>query len=178
MPAPGVLFLHTMQSLTAAQHNRKRSIATALAACFLVMSSLAHAQPPPDSLREHVNVFRDYRLELLSKKQWEINKLSTFKNSSGKFKGFRIQVLNTNNRDQAYQIRGKLLRSFPEHNVYMAYQAPNYKLRIGDFVKKEDADKLKKQIETILGTTTYIVPDLITLSAEDQAKLLEEDNEE
>lgn len=140
----------------------------------LLQYAALNAQPAADSLRSHVQVFRDYRLDLLAKKQWEINKLSTYKSSSGKFKGFRIQVMNTNNREMAYQTRGKLLRSFPDQNVYMAYQAPNYKLRMGDFVKKADAEKLKKQVEIVLGTTTYIVPDLVTLSEEELEKLLNE----
>ncbi len=158
-------------------HSRSLSqVFSAIVALFFCLqcSTTGFAQPPSDSLRNYVQVFRDYRLDLLAKKQWEINKLSTYKSSSGKFKGYRIQVLNTNNRELAYQTRGKLLRSFPDVNVYMAYQAPNYKLRVGDFVKKEDAEKLKKQVEIILGSTTYIVPDLVTLSPEEQEKLLKE----
>jgi hypothetical protein len=34
--------------------------------------------------------------------------------------------------------------SFPEEKTYVIFQSPNFKVRIGNFIKKEDADKFKE----------------------------------
>jgi hypothetical protein len=33
---------------------------------------------------------------------------------------------------------------YPELGSYLSYQAPNYKLRVGDFVSRADAEKIRK----------------------------------
>jgi hypothetical protein len=121
-----------------------------------------------------VVVHVDYRVDLLAKKQSQINKLSVYKNSAGQYKGYRIMIINTNNRDLAYKMRGDVLRYFPNQAVYMAYQAPYFKLKAGDFIKREDAEKFRKELSKYFTESFFIVSDIIKISAEEEAKLLAE----
>jgi hypothetical protein len=121
-----------------------------------------------------VTVTADPRIAWLAKKQSQINKLSGLKNSAGQWKGFRVMVANTNNRDTAYKKRADILRYFPDKAVYMAYQAPYFKLKAGDFVKREDAEKFRKELSKYLSGSLFVVPDIIKISAEEEARLLEE----
>jgi SPOR domain len=121
-----------------------------------------------------VKVEVDPRVYILAKKQSQINKLSVFKNSAGQFKGYRIMVLNTNNRDLAYKTRADILRYFPDKGVYMAYQAPYFKLKAGDFVKREEAEKFKKELSRYFKESLFVISDIVKLSPEEEAKLLEE----
>lgn len=122
-----------------------------------------------------VVVIKDPRIDLLVKKQAQINKVSGYKNSRGEYKGYRVMVLNTNDRDLAYKTRAEILRSFPDQNVYMAYQSPYYKLKVGDFLKRSDADKIKKDLSVAFNQTTYVIEDIIKLTPEQEAKLLQEE---
>jgi hypothetical protein len=139
--------------------------------CFLLISAVTNAQS--DSLAT-VTVVKDYRIDLLVKKQSQINKLSVYKNSKGEYKGYRLMVLNTNNRDLAYKTRTDILRYFPDNNVYMAYQSPYFKLKMGDFLKKEDAEKMKKELLKVLNQNVFVMQDIINLKPEEEARLIEE----
>ena len=143
--------------------------------CFLCMGLTAAAQSADSG--SNLELVKDSRIDLLVKKQSQINKVAVFKNSRGQYKGYRIMVLNTNNRDLAYKSRADILRSYPDQMVYMAYQSPYYKLKMGDFLKKEDAEKMKKEMTNMFKTGVFIVADIIHLKPEEEAKLLKEEEE-
>ncbi len=132
-----------------------------------------------DSVRTVVMVY-DSRLDELTKKQYQLNKntndlsaLSKYKTSGGKYKGYRVMVLNTNDRGKAYQTRGQLATLFPQHSLYLGYQAPYYKLKMGDFLEKSDAEALKKQLSGFIKQGIFIVPEAINLKPEEEEKLIE-----
>ena len=127
-----------------------------------------------------VELVRDSRVDELTRKQHQINKVTTdayalakYKTSGGKYKGYRVMVLNTNNRELAYQTRGQLATRFPQHSLYLGYQAPYYKLKMGDFLEKSDAEALKKQLSGIIKQGLFIVPDAINLKPEEEERLIE-----
>ncbi|MES2776105.1 MAG: SPOR domain-containing protein [Bacteroidota bacterium] len=119
-------------------------------------------------------VHRDSRIEVLLKKQGDINKVAGFKTSNGQYKGYRIMVLNTTDRELAYKTKGQLLSRFPDHSVYMSYQAPFFKLKAGDFIKKEDAEDLRKRLSSMMPKGVFVVPEIINVKPEDEKKYLEE----
>jgi hypothetical protein len=80
---------------------------------------------------------------------------------NGLYRGFRIQVISTNQRDQAFRIKAELLTNFPDHKSYIIYQSPNFKVRIGNFIKKEDAEMLKSQLNKFYPRGVYIVDDAV-----------------
>jgi hypothetical protein len=145
-----------------------KTISMAMAFCLAALYSFGQV----DSSVVVVHV--DYRAELLAKKQSQINRLSVYKNSSGQYKGYRIMIINTNNRDLAYKMRGDVLRYFPSQAVYMAYQAPYFKLKAGDFLKREDAEKFRKELSKYFTESFFIVNDIIKVSPEEEARLLAE----
>lgn len=130
--------------------------------------------------QEQVEIIRDIRLDELAKKQQQINKatgdggiLAKYKTSSGKYKGYRLMIMNTNDRDLAYQTRGQLASRFPQHKLYMAYQAPYYKLKMGDFLEKSDAEDLKKSLSGMVKSGIFIISDVISLRPEEEQRLIE-----
>jgi SPOR domain len=54
--------------------------------------------------------------------------------------GFRIQVLSSNNYDEAITLRNTLNVELPAQWVYMVYDAPTYKVRVGDYTNRADAN--------------------------------------
>lgn len=119
-----------------------------------------------------VIVRKDARLDVLTSKQTQINKHASLLTSTGQYKGYRIQVVSTTNREQAFKIKGELLARFPDQKSYALFQSPNFKVRIGNFLKKADAEKFRAQINKLYPTGVFIVEDAIeytpTREEEDQ----------
>jgi hypothetical protein len=110
---------------------------------------------------------KDPRLDILSQKQANINKRTSVLTSNGKVKGFRIQITSTNSRDKAFTAKAAVQSKFPDQKVYTTYQAPLFKVRVGDFLKREDAEKYRKLMLSIFPEGMYVVEDVIEASLED-----------
>jgi hypothetical protein len=137
-----------------------------LFSCLLVLAaSLAKAQMITDSLHNGVVVVKDERMDLLLKKKAEINKKAAAGNKVSN-KGFRIQVLNTTDRNQALAAKSKLLAIYPEHKTYLMYQAPYFKIRLGNFVEKREADALRRELNRMFPTGVFVIPSEIEVKPE------------
>ncbi len=63
--------------------------------------------------------------------------------------GFRVQVLTTTKLDSANLVKNLLQAllnssSFQSQRVYIVYEPPNYKVRVGDFERLQDASLMRK----------------------------------
>ena len=106
-------------------------------------------------------VRKDPRLDILSQKQSEINRRTGMLTSSGLYKGFRIQVISTTNRDQANKVKSDVLSRFTDQKAYLTYNSPYFKVRIGNFITKEDAEKFRQQLSKYYPQGVYVVADAI-----------------
>ena len=139
---------------------------------LLAGNMLAAQYVPADTVvAEKVTVNKDPRLDLLAKAQIDIAITNT-KNAARFVKGYRLFVLKTDDRDYAMKVRAYLLQNFPEEKVIMSYQAPFIKMKFGDFVEKEDAEKVKKQItrDGVVKGGIYVVPDTVEVKPDKDAK--------
>lgn len=108
---------------------------------------------------DSVIVRKDPRLNTLTAKQITINKRSAMLTSSGLYKGYRIQVVSTTSRDQAFKIKTDLLMKFPEEKTYVMFQSPYFKVRIGNFLNRSDAEKFRKDLNKMFPQGVFIVED-------------------
>lgn len=104
---------------------------------------------------------QDPRMDQLTQKQRIVNRKQSMMTANGLYKGFRIQVISTNQRNDAFRIKAELLANFPDHKSYIVYQSPNFKVRIGNFIKKEEAELLKAQLNKFYTRGVYIVDDAV-----------------
>jgi hypothetical protein len=118
---------------------------------FVLCSCTAIAQSGrlQREFRGSVIVNKDPRLDVLASKQAEINRKAEKRSRSGYYPGFRIQVVNTQNRDEANIVKTEMLRRFPDQKVYFLYQAPNFKVRIGNFFTQKEGSALRKMIAAL-----------------------------
>lgn len=114
----------------------------------------------------NITVFLDSRIELLAKKEAELNE--AIANGPKFAKGFRLMVLSTNDRTQAMNLRAKLLQLFPEQKIYMSFQPPHIKVKLGNFLEKTEADQYKKEIilNKLVTTDIYLLPEIIEIKTE------------
>ncbi len=117
-----------------------------------------------DSLPQNkVIVFKDYRLNILARKEAELN-AANYAKKVRSADGFRLMVLNTSDKKYAFKVRAQLLQKFPEQKLYMWYANPYVRIKFGNFKTKEEADVYKKQISDMLGgATIYYIPEPIEI---------------
>lgn len=111
-----------------------------------------------------ITVIKDPRFDVLAAKQAEINK-NAQKYIVKRVKGWRIQAVNSQSRDEANVVKADLLKRYPDEKTYLLYQAPNFRVRIGNFLKQSDAFPLRKIISALYPNKgIYIVPDIIEVA--------------
>ena len=115
-----------------------------------------------------VVVTKDPRVDLLVRKQIAINEETT-RESRRNVQGFRIQVMNTPDRTKVYDAKVKVYQEFPDWKPYLLYQAPNYKLRVGDFKTEEEAQAALQQLSRLFPQGMYVIHDLIELKLSDMS---------
>ncbi len=107
-----------------------------------------------------VIVHRDPRLELLMKKQAQINEEMS-RDARRYVKGFRIMIITTNNRDEANAAKAKIYTYFPELKTYLWHQSPYYKLKVGNFKDRKDAESYQRRLNSYFPKGVFIMPDTI-----------------
>ena len=122
--------------------------------------------------QDSITVSKDPRLDILTVKQAQINKRTAMMTSSGLYKGFRIQVISTSNRDQAFRIKSELLSRFPDQKSYTMYQSPYFKVRVGNFIKREDAEKFRKLLNKYYPQGVYVVEDAIEYTFSEEEDII------
>lgn len=124
---------------------------------FITLKSYAQADT------SSIIVHKDPRIDMLVKKQIEINEVTT-RNARRFVPGFRILVINTNDRNKALTAKSKLYQEFPELNVYLMYQAPFYKLKAGNFKDRKEAEDYIPNIQRLFPSGVYVVRDTIEVN--------------
>jgi hypothetical protein len=112
-----------------------------------------------------VVINKDPRVDLLVNKQIEINEVTT-KNSRRTAPGYRIMVISSNNRNKVTEAKTIMYREFPELKAYMMYQAPFFRLKVGNFRDRANAEEYVDQIKRLVKNNVYIVPDTIEIRPE------------
>jgi len=107
-----------------------------------------------------VVIHKDSRIDLLVKKQAEINEETT-RNARRVTKGFRLLVVNTNKRDEAISAKAKLYQYFPELKSYLLYQSPYFKLKAGNFKERKDAESYQKKLNAFFPKGVFVMNDMI-----------------
>ena len=132
-----------------------------IVACFFIITGTYAQFDTGKVVVETVVVNKDPRFDELAAKQAELNR-RYFAKTPRRVSGFRIQAANTQNRDEANAVKAELLRRFPDQKSYLLYQAPNFRVRLGDFLTQKDALPLRKLISALYPDRgIYIVPDIV-----------------
>lgn len=133
---------------------------------FIASSSFAQtdttAKQPVDS--NTVIIHKDARLDLLVKKQAEINEI-TGHDARKTDKGFRILIISTNSRNEAMTAKTKVYTYFPELKAYLWYQSPYFRLKAGNFLERKDAESYQRRLNVYFPKGVFIMKDEVELKA-------------
>lgn len=87
-----------------------------------------------------------------------------------KMRGFKIQAFTGNNqrtsRNEAYYKQGLINTSFPEHETVVLFESPFWRLRVGNFKSREDANSVMSEMRRMFpsfGKEMYVVIDEVKI---------------
>lgn len=128
---------------------------------FLLMLAAVTVRAQDSANAGSIKVSKDSRIDVLIKKQIYINTLA-IRNQPG----FRVQVFSSNKRNDANEAKAKVMQLYPEYRTYLDFQAPYFKVRIGDFKSREEASELRDKLSTQFSGGVFVVPAIINVSPE------------
>ena len=86
-----------------------------------------------------------------------------FNKEHGELPGYRIQVMATSSLVTAKEAKAGFLKQFDDYRATIVFEAPNYKLRIGNYTNRFDANRdLQLLLESY--PNALIVKDLISIT--------------
>jgi hypothetical protein len=113
----------------------------------------------PSSNAGRVNIMQDDRIKAV------VNRYIDSHRKDGKLSGYRIRIFSdsgTSARQSAWSERSRFVKEFPDIPTYLEYEAPNFKIYVGDFRSKLEGFKAYKQIGKGF-RSAFLVPARINL---------------
>jgi hypothetical protein len=112
-----------------------------------------------------VVIHKDPRVDALAKKQAALN-AAIKKASARSMRGYRLLVINTNKRNEAIDAKTKIYTYFPDLKAYLIYQTPYFKLKAGNFRTRDEAERYRKNLNSVFPKGVYIINDTIEITPE------------
>lgn len=106
-----------------------------------------------------ITIQQDDQIKSLVNKYVEVHK------KDNKIPGYRIRIFSNSGqsaRQTAYSEKARFLKSYPDIPTYLEYEAPNFKVYVGDFRNKLSAFRAYKQISKEF-RNAFLVPSRINL---------------
>jgi len=75
--------------------------------------------------------------------------------------GYRVQVLASKSMTKADSL-STILNDTLKDSIYVVYETPNYKVRIGDYIVREDAEETRQYLNNIGYPSAWIIRTRIT----------------
>jgi SPOR domain len=132
---------------------------------LIILSLFLSAQAIAQTDSNTVVVNKDSRIEILVRKQVEINEETT-RETRRNIPGYRIQLVNSADRNAVYAAKTKVYQQFPELKLYLMYQSPNYKLKAGNFKTQEEAEEYSRQLSKLFPSGVYVIRDTIEVKVD------------
>jgi hypothetical protein len=76
--------------------------------------------------------------------------------------GFRVQIFFGSSRQAAYSAQERFRQDYPDYRTYISYTEPNFKVHVGDFRTRLEAQKLASQLNRVF-TSLFIISEKISV---------------
>jgi hypothetical protein len=132
-----------------------------LGCCIFFAPSLSSAQT-----RGKVEVVKDPLIDTLIARRPHLDK--TIGIIDAPSSGFRVQIYFGSSRQSAYSAQAKFLDEYPGMPTYVSYIEPNFKVQVGDFRTRLEAQKLQSDLSGMF-SSIFIIPTKINPPKSDSA---------
>ena len=80
--------------------------------------------------------------------------------------GYRVLVVATDNLEDANSVRADILDKIKRKEVYISFEPPFYKVKVGDFTDLTDSDNLKFRLNQLGYTKARVVQETVNIFEE------------
>ncbi len=84
----------------------------------------------------------------------------------GTVDGYRVLIVATDNMDEANSVRGEILTKIKRKEVYISFEPPFYKVKIGDFTDITESNNLKFKLNQLGFTEARVVQETVNIFEE------------
>jgi len=123
---------------------------------LLVLPTLLFAQQ-----RGKVEVVKDPKVDSLIE-GYVVSGSNAKSEQATSLDGYRVQIFSGSDRKDAYDAQAKFQEKYPGIGTYLTYRSPDFKVRIGDFRSRLEAEKMVQELKTRF-TGLFIIPEKINL---------------
>ena len=98
----------------------------------------------------HIAIVQDPRIDTILEKHIEMNEALLLNADNYAIDGYRIQIFEESGNKsstRAREVMSEFSSEYPEVSVYLSWQAPNFKVRVGDFRTRMEAEGFLKKIK-------------------------------
>jgi hypothetical protein len=135
-------------------------IITGSIGCFVFLSLLFGPAILSAQDRGTVQVVKDPKVDSLIGNYLVDKKGNT--HGAGLSSGFRVQIFSGSDRKEAYKAEAKFQEKYPDLRTYLTYQSPNFKVHVGDFRSRLEAEKMMDGLRPWF-TGLFIIAEKINL---------------
>jgi hypothetical protein len=89
-----------------------------------------------------------------------LNRHISINSETEELEGYRVQIYAGSSMETANSVRSEAIKLFPDWDVHQLWQAPHFRVRVGDYVSRSDAMRDLNRIKTKF-PGAYIVPDKV-----------------
>lgn len=112
-----------------------------------------------DTIKGSLEINQDINVNILLNKHIEVNQAGPLMD------GFRVQVFfdsGNNSKTKAQSVLDEFAAKYPKTRGYLTFKSPNYKVRVGDFRTRLDAQRFLNEIIADY-PNAFIITDQINL---------------
>jgi hypothetical protein len=120
-----------------------------LGCCIFFAPSFSSAQT-----RGKVEVVKDPLIDTLIARRPQLGK--TIGISETTSSGYRVQIYFGSNRQAAYNAQAKFMYDYPDVPTYITYIEPNFKVQVGDFRTRLEAQKMQSELNAMFSSLFII----------------------
>lgn len=117
--------------------------------CIFFAPSVSSAQS-----RGKLEVVKDPLIDTLIARRPQLNK--TIGINEGISSGYRVQIYFGSSRQSAYNAQAKFMNDYPDVPAYVTYIEPNFKVQVGDFRTRLEAQKMRSDLNSMFSSLFII----------------------
>jgi hypothetical protein len=77
--------------------------------------------------------------------------------------GYRVQVISTDDIEEANLVRSELYEQTTRKEVYIVFEPPFYKVKVGDFISKSEAENLRFKLNQLGYSESKVVQETVNI---------------
>lgn len=75
-------------------------------------------------------------------------------------RGFRVQIFSGSSRSEAVNVQNAFLRQYSDMGAYLNYEEPNYRVKVGDFRTRAEANEFMRKMQGQYSNVFVFVEDI------------------